>query len=85
MRRDARRDRIAVACILGFPISFGEVTVTAFLTTAPMQTLPVRICAAATFSLENSANALSTLTILLPIALLPMLNRFVRLDRAWKR
>jgi putative spermidine/putrescine transport system permease protein len=76
---------IAVACILGFLISFGEVTVTAFLTTARLQTLPVRIYAEATFSLENTVNAISTLTILLTIALLLLLNRFVRLDRAWKR
>jgi putative spermidine/putrescine transport system permease protein len=76
---------IAVACILGFLISFGEVTVTAFLTTARLQTLPVRIYAEATFSLENTVNAISTLTILLTIALLLVLNRFVRLDRAWKR
>jgi putative spermidine/putrescine transport system permease protein len=76
---------IAVACILGFLISFGEVTVTAFLTTARLQTLPVRIYAEATFSLENTVNAISTLTILLTIGLLLLLNRFVRLDRAWKR
>lgn len=74
-----------MACILGFLISFGEVTVTAFLTTARMQTLPVRIYAETTFSLENTVNAISTLTILLTIALLLVLNRFVRLDRAWKR
>jgi putative spermidine/putrescine transport system permease protein len=76
---------IAVASILGFLISFGEVTVTAFLTTARLQTLPVRIYAEATFSLENTVNAISTLTILLTILLLLVLNRFVRLDRAWKR
>ena len=39
---------IGVACVIGFLLSFGEVTVTAFLTTARMQTLPVRIYAEAT-------------------------------------
>jgi putative spermidine/putrescine transport system permease protein len=76
---------IAVACILGFLISFGEVTVTAFLTTARLQTLPVRIYAEAAFSLENTVNAIATLTILFTVALLLLLNRIVRLDRAWKR
>ncbi|UFN51124.1 ABC transporter permease subunit [Roseomonas sp. OT10] len=76
---------LAVAGILGFLISFGEVTVSAFLTSARLQTLPVRIYAEATFSLENTVNAISTLTILLTIALLMLVNRFVRLDRAWKR
>ncbi|MFT8242458.1 ABC transporter permease subunit [Roseomonas sp. BN140053] len=76
---------LAVAGILGFLISFGEVTVTAFLTNARMQTLPVRIYAEASFSLENTVNAISTLTILLTVALLLLVNRFVRLDRAWRR
>lgn len=76
---------IAVASILGFLISFGEVTVTAFLTTARLQTLPVRIYAEASFSLENTVNALSTLTILLTVALLVLLNRVVPLDRVWRR
>jgi putative spermidine/putrescine transport system permease protein len=76
---------IVVAGMLGFLISFGEVTVTAFLTTARLQTLPVRIYAEATFSLENTVNAVSTLIILMTVALLIVVNRFVRLDRAWKR
>ncbi|WP_142850233.1 iron ABC transporter permease [Telmatospirillum sp. J64-1] len=73
------------AGIIGFLISFGEVTVTAFLTTARMQTLPVRIYAEATFSLENTVNAVSTLIILMTVLLLIGVNRFVRLDRVWHR
>ncbi|MBE9603824.1 ABC transporter permease subunit [Acetobacteraceae bacterium H6797] len=76
---------IVVAGMLGLLISFGEVTVTAFLTNARLQTLPVRIYAEATFSLENTVNAISTLIILLTIAMLMVVNRFVRLDRVWKR
>jgi len=76
---------VFVAALLGFLISFGEVTVSAFLTTARLQTLPVRIYAEAAFSLENTVNAISTLTILLTVALLLVVNRFVALDRVWKR
>lgn len=76
---------LAVAGVLGFLVSFGEVTVTAFLVNARLQTLPVRIYAEATFSLENTVNAIATLTILLTVALLLLVNRFVRLDRAWRR
>lgn len=76
---------VAVAGIIGFLISFGEVTVTAFLSTARYQTLPVRIYAEASFSLENTVNAVSTLIILVTVALLIAVNRFVRLDRVWAR
>jgi len=76
---------IAVACVIGFLISFGEVTVTAFLTTARLQTLPVRIYAEATFSLENTVNAISTIFILMTVALLVLVNRVMPLDRVWKR
>jgi putative spermidine/putrescine transport system permease protein len=76
---------IAVACVIGFLLSFGEVTVTAFLTTARMQTLPVRIYAEATFSLENTVNAISTIFIVLTIASLLLVNRFMPLDRVWRR
>jgi ABC-type spermidine/putrescine transport system permease subunit II len=61
------------------------VTVTAFLSTARYQTLPVRIYAEASFSLENTVNAVSTLIILVTVALLIAVNRFVRLDRVWAR
>jgi len=73
------------AGIIGFLISFGEVTVTAFLTSPRMQTLPVRIYGEATFSLENTVNAISTLIILATVGLLVLVNRFVRLDRVWHR
>lgn len=76
---------IAVACVIGFLISFGEVTVTAFLTTARLQTLPVRIYAEASFSLENTVNAISTIFILLTVALLLLVNRLMPLDRVWRR
>jgi len=76
---------IAVACTIGFLISFGEVTVTAFLTTARMQTLPVRLYAEAGFSLENTVNAISTALILLTVAVLLLLARVMPLDRVWRR
>ncbi len=76
---------IGVACVIGFLLSFGEVTVTAFLTTARMQTLPVRIYAEATFSLENTVNAISTGIILLTMILLWAVNRLMPLDRVWRR
>lgn len=76
---------LAVAGVLGFLISFGEVTVTAFLTTARMQTLPVRIYAEASFSLENTVNAVSTLLIGSTLLLLLAISRFAPLDRVWRR
>ncbi|MFM8800731.1 MAG: ABC transporter permease subunit [Tagaea sp.] len=76
---------LAVAGILAFLISFGEVTVTSFLTTARLQTLPVRIYAEASFSLEPTVHAVSTLLILGTVALLALVNRFVKLDRVWAR
>ena len=76
---------LLVAGVLGFLISFGEVTVTAFLTTARMQTLPVRIYAEAGFSLENTVNAVSTLLIGATLAALLLVSRVTPLDRAWRR
>ncbi len=76
---------LVVAGVLGFLISFGEVTVTAFLTTARMQTLPVRIYAEAGFSLENTVNAVSTLLIGSTLAALLLVSRAMPLDRAWRR
>ncbi len=76
---------IAVACVIGFLISFGEVTVSAFLTTARLQTLPVRIYAEASFSLENTVNAISTIFILVTVGLLLLVNRVMPLDRVWRR
>ena len=65
--------------------TFGEVTVTAFRVTAQTQTLPVRIYAEATFSLENTVNAASTLIIAATVLVLALLGRYVRLDHAWQR
>ncbi len=76
---------IAVACVIGFLMSFGEVTVTAFLTTARLQTLPVRIYAEATFSLENTVNAISTIFILMTVTALLVINWLMPLDRVWRR
>lgn len=76
---------LASAGIVGFLISFGEVTVTAFLVNARMQTLPVRIYAEATFSLENTVNAVSTLIIAATVGAIMLLGRFASLDQAWRR
>ena len=76
---------MVAAGIMSFLISFGEVTVTSFLTTARMTTLPVRIYAEATFSLEPTVHAVSTILILATIAALLAVNRLVRLDRLYAR
>jgi putative spermidine/putrescine transport system permease protein len=72
---------LAATAIIAFLLSFGEVTVTSFLTTARTITLPVRIYAEASFSLEPTVHAISTLLILVTIVALAALNRAVRLDR----
>ncbi|QYU68048.1 hypothetical protein J4558_24890 [Leptolyngbya sp. 15MV] len=76
---------ILVAAVIAFLVSFGEVTVTAFLTTARMQTLPVRMFADLGMVAEPTINALSALVILGTIALLALVNRFVALDQVWRR
>ncbi|MEJ1158367.1 ABC transporter permease subunit [Prosthecomicrobium sp. N25] len=76
---------MVAAAIMSFLISFGEVTVTSFLTTARMTTLPVRIYAEATFSLEPTVHAVSTLLIAATILALLAVNRLVRLDRLYAR
>jgi putative spermidine/putrescine transport system permease protein len=76
---------LAAAGIMSFLISFGEVTVSSFLTTARMTTLPVRIYAEASFSLEPTVHAISALLIIATIAVLLILNRLVRLDRLHAR
>lgn len=73
------------AGVVGFLMSFGEVTVTAFLTTARMTTLPVRIYSEATFALEPTAHAISALLIVATTIALGLLGRFVRLDRIYSR
>jgi ABC-type spermidine/putrescine transport system permease subunit II len=76
---------LVAAGIIGFLISFGEVTVTAFLATARMQTLPVRIYGDVQFDVEPTVNAVSALLILGTIMMLLIVNRFMRLDRVWHR
>jgi len=76
---------LAATGIIAFLLSFGEVTVTSFVTTARTITLPVRIYAEASFSLEPTVHAVSTLLIIVTIAALAVLNRAVRLDRLYAR
>lgn len=76
---------LVAAGIMSFLISFGEVTVTSFLTTARMTTLPVRIYAEASFSLEPTVHDVSAILIVVTVLLLMVLNRLVRLDRLYAR
>jgi putative spermidine/putrescine transport system permease protein len=66
-------------------LSFAEVTITSFLTTARMTTLPVRIYAEATYSLEPTIFAISSLLIVMTAVCMFLLGRFIRLDRAFSR
>lgn len=76
---------LAATGIIAFLLSFGEVTVTSFLTTARTITLPVRIYAEASFSLEPTVHAVSTLLIAVTVVALVALNRTVPLDRLYAR
>ena len=71
--------------VIAFLVSFGEVTVTAFLTTARMLTLPVRIYADVQFDVEPTVNVISVLTIVATVLALALVNRIVSLDKVWKR
>ena len=73
------------AGVIGFLVSFGEVTVTAFLTTARMLTLPVRIYADVQFDVEPTVNVVSMLVIVATVAALLCVSRFAGLDKVWKR
>ncbi|WEX09652.1 ABC transporter permease subunit [Chelativorans sp. AA-79] len=73
------------AGMVGFLLSFGEVTVTSFVTTARLTTLPVRIYADSTFSLEPTAHAISALLIAFTVVALILIGRAVRLDRLYAR
>lgn len=73
------------AGLVGFLMSFGEVTVTAFLTTARLTTLPVRIYSEASFALEPTAHSISAILIVFTTLALALLGRFVRLDRLYSR
>jgi putative spermidine/putrescine transport system permease protein len=79
------RPSLLVAAVIAFLVSLGEVTVTAFLTTARMQTLPVRMFADMGMVAEPTINAISTLVILGTLLLLLLVNRLVRLDSVWHR
>ncbi|MEM6383165.1 MAG: ABC transporter permease subunit [Pseudomonadota bacterium] len=76
---------ILASAIIAFLVSFGEVTVTAFLTTARLLTLPVRIYADVQFDVEPTVNAVSALVIIGTGLALVILNRFISLDRVWAR
>ena len=71
--------------VIAFLVSFGEVTVTAFLTTARLLTLPVRIYADVQFDVEPTVNVISVLTIVATVLALAAVNRIVGLDKVWKR
>lgn len=71
--------------VIAFLVSFGEVTVTAFLTTARLLTLPVRIYADVQFDVEPTVNVISVLTIVVTIGALAAVNRIVGLDKVWRR
>ncbi len=76
---------LVAAGIMSFLLSFGEVTVTSFLTTARLTTLPVRIYAEASFSLEPTVHAVSAILIGVTVLCLVALGRLVRLDRMHAR
>jgi len=76
---------LAAAAIVALLLSFEEVTITSFLTTARMTTLPVRIYAEASYSLEPTVYAISTFIIAVTLAAMLALGRLVRLDRVFSR
>jgi putative spermidine/putrescine transport system permease protein len=76
---------LATAAIVATLLSFEEVTVTSFLTTARTITLPVRIYAEASYSLTPTVFAISTLMIAMTVSALFVLGRLVRLDRVFSR
>lgn len=67
--------------IMAFLMSFGEVTVTSFLTNARTTTLPVRIYAEATFVLEPTVYAVSASMMLITLLSLIVMNRVFSIDR----
>lgn len=76
---------LAASAIVAILLSFEEVTISSFLTTARMTTLPVRIYAEASYSLEPTVFCISTLLIALTLGSLVVLGRLVRLDRVFSR
>lgn len=73
------------AGVIGFLMSFGEVTVTSFLTTARMVTLPVRIYSEVTSVLEPTAHAISAVLIFVTVVTLWLVGQVVRLDKLYAR
>jgi putative spermidine/putrescine transport system permease protein len=76
---------LVTAAIVATLLSFEEVTITSFLTTARTITLPVRIYAEASYSLTPTVFAISTLMITMTASALFILGRVVRLDRIFSR
>ncbi len=76
---------LVAAGIIAFLITFGEVEVTAFLTTARLTTLPVRIYSEAQFMLEPTVNVISTVLIVTTIVALVVLDKLIGLEQAWQR
>jgi len=76
---------LAAAAIVALLLSFEEVTITSFLTTARMTTLPVRIYAEASYSLEPTVFAISSLLIAMTAVCMFVLGRVVPLDRVFSR
>lgn len=76
---------LVAAGLVAFLLSFEEVTITSFLTTARLTTLPVRIYAEASYSLEPTVFAIATLLILMVALALALVGRLVRLDRLFAR
>jgi putative spermidine/putrescine transport system permease protein len=72
---------LVAAGIMSFLMSFGEVTVTSFLTNARMTTLPVRIYAEATFVLEATVYAVSGTMMLVTLVALVLMSRVFSVER----
>lgn len=76
---------LVAAGIMAFLLSFGEVTVTSFLTDARTTTLPVRIYAEATFVLEATVYAVSTTMMLVTLVALVVMSRIFNVERLHAR
>jgi putative spermidine/putrescine transport system permease protein len=76
---------VFAAALISFLGSFEEVTVTSFLTTPRLTTLPVRLYAESSFSLEPTAHAISAMLIAATVVALLLIGRAVRLDRLYSR
>ncbi|MET3924200.1 ABC transporter permease subunit [Devosia sp. 2618] len=72
---------LVASAIITFLMSFGEVTVTSFLTTARMTTLPVIIYAEANNILEPTVHAVSASMIAVTLLALFLINLVFKVDR----